>query len=182
MAKGQEEKEVHMKLRTLLPLALTLAALATAAAAGSSGTPLQTIGQSETINGVAIRSGIERLSYISPRYFGVRTAYDACMKQSQGAAPKRQDCAEAKLSYRDDRLNRAYKALLTDLDGLDKRAAIDAQRAWLAFRDKDCAARADRFGSTAGPATESTCLTESTAHRAQQLEDWRGSVERYSLH
>lgn len=99
----------------------------------------------ETIHGVAISSNAERLSLISLRYYGVRPAFDACMEQSQGTAPAQQDCADAELTYQDDRLNRAYKALLADLDDLDKRAAMQAQRAWLAFRDKDCGARAGRF-------------------------------------
>jgi hypothetical protein len=50
----------------------------------------------------------------------------------------------------------------------------------LVFRDKDCAARAGRFGSNAGPATESTCLMESTAHRAQELEDWQTSLTAFA--
>lgn len=164
-----------MKLRMTLPLALAIA-IPAAASAAEPFAPPHTVGQPETINGIAIRAGVERLSYISPRYFGVRPAYDACVKQSQGATPGRQDCAETELTYQDNRLNRAYKDLLADLDGLDKHAAVEAQRAWLTFRDKDCAARAGRFGSDAGPATESTCRMESTAYRAQQLEDWRGSI------
>jgi uncharacterized protein YecT (DUF1311 family) len=165
-----------MKPRITPPLALTLAVLATASVAKPFDNPSQAVGQSETINGVAIRPGIERLSYISPRYFGIRPTYDACVKQSHGAIPMQQDCAEEELTYQDDRLNRAYKTLVASLNDLDKRAATEAQRAWLAFRDKDCAARAGRFGSDAAPATESACRMESTAYRAQQLEDWRSSV------
>lgn len=166
-----------MKLRTTLPVALALAALATASFGEASGDPLLSAVQPEAINGIAIRAGTERLSYISPRYLGIRRAYDTCVKQSQGAMPKQQDCAETELTYQDDRLNRAYKTLLTRLDDLDKQAAVEAQRRWLAFRDEDCAARAGRFGSDAAPATESTCRMESTAYRAQQLEDWRGSLQ-----
>lgn len=165
-----------MRLRTTLRLALTLAVAASVGAAAPSEALPQMSRQPETINGVALRSGIERLSYISPRYFGIRLAYDDCMVQSQGVAPKQQDCAEAELAFQDGRLNKAYKALAADLNDLDKRAAIEAQRAWLTFRDKDCAARAGRFGSDAGPATESTCRMENTAYRAQQLEDWRTTL------
>lgn len=165
-----------MKSYTAWPLTWVLATLAPAAGASSAthGTD-----QPETINGIAIRQGIERLSYISLRYFGVRMSYDACIAQTQGFVPKQQDCAEAELAYQDSRLNRAYKALLADLDELDKRAAVDAERAWLAFRDKDCGARAGRYGSNAGPATESICLMETTAYRAQQLEDWHTSVKKH---
>lgn len=179
MAEGQEDKEIHMRLRFTLPLASALALIATTATAAVLPNSLpQPPDQPETIHGVAIRSDVERLSYISLRYYGVRPAYDACMKQSQGTAPAQQDCAEAELTYQDDRLNRAYKALLANMEDLDKRTAIQAQRAWLTFRDKDCGARAGRFGSNAGPATESACLMKSTAYRAQQLEDWRTTLAR----
>lgn len=165
-----------MKFYNAWPVLLILASLAPTA--GASSAPRGT-DQPETINGVAIRAGIERLSYISLRYFGVRNSYDACIAQTQGIVPKQQDCAEAELTYQDSRLNRAYKTLLAQLDELDKRAAVDAERAWLGFRDKDCAARAGRYGSNAGPTTESVCLMETTAYRAQQLEDWRSSVEKH---
>lgn len=168
-----------MSLRSTLPLASALALIATTATAAILPNSLpQPPDRPGTIHGVAIRSDVERLSYISLRYYGVRPAYDACMKQSQGTAPAQQDCAEAELTYQDDRLNRAYKALLANMKELDKRTAIQAQRAWLTFRDKDCGARAGRFGSNAGPATESACLMKSTAYRAQQLEDWRTTLAR----
>lgn len=183
MAEGQEDKEIRMSLRSTLPLALAFALIGTAATAAVLPNSLpQRPGQTETIHGVAISSNAERLSLVSPRYYGIRPAYDACMKQSQGTAPAQQDCADAELTYQDDRLNRAYKALLANLDDLGKRGAIQAQRAWLTFRDKDCGARAGRFGSNAGPATESACLMESTAYRAQQLEDWLGTLARLPHH
>lgn len=157
-----------MTLRMTLPLAWAIAVLTTASAAEPFGASPHAPGQPETINGIAISPGIERLSYISSRYFDIRPAYDACVKQSQGAMPKQQDCAETELAYQDGRLNRAYKNPLAGVDGPDRHAAVEAQRAWHAFRDKDCAARAGRFGSDAGPATESACRMESTAYLAQQ--------------
>jgi len=136
----------------------------------------------DVINGIAIRTDVERLSYISPRYLGIRPAYDACIKETHGVVPKQQDCADAEYAYQDGRLNQAYRELLAAIERDDKQATVEAQRAWLSFRDKDCVARAGRFGSDAGPTTQSTCLMESTAHRAQQLEDWTNSIERHSAH
>ena len=158
----------------LLPL------LACTAFAGSciamSAPPAPPAGNQDTINGTAIMPGVERLSYISIRYYGVRPTYDACIKETQGHVPDQGDCADAEFKYQDDRLNRAYKTLINGLSGVDKRSAVDAQRAWLAFFSKDCAARADRFGSDDAPATEAICRMESTAMRAQQLEDWHSSI------
>ncbi|OZI19860.1 hypothetical protein CAL26_20065 [Bordetella genomosp. 9] len=129
------------------------------------------------INGVAIMPGVERLSYVSPRYYGIRPGYDACIKATQGQVPAQGDCADAEYTYQDARLNKAYKALtaaVTSVEGKDARQEIQAaQRAWLAFYEKDCAVRAYRFGSTSAPSTLSTCRMERTAIRAQELEDWR---------
>lgn len=138
--------------------------------------------QQDTINGIAIAPGVERLSYISNRYYGIRPAYDACVKETQGRVVDRGDCADTEFTYQDERLNKAYKALSARLSGSDKQAAVDAQRAWLAFFTKDCAARAARFGSNDAPTTESVCRMESTAIRAQQLEDWRNSLSAGQSH
>jgi uncharacterized protein YecT (DUF1311 family) len=139
-------------------------------------------GNQDTINGVAIVPGVERLSYISTQYYGVRPAYDACLKEAQGRVADQGDCADTEFRHQDKRLNKAYKALITSLSGTDKQAAVDAQRAWLAFSAMDCSARADRFGSKNAPATESICHMESMAMRAQQLEDWRSSLSASQSH
>lgn len=135
----------------------------------------------EVINGIAIVRGVERLSYISPRYYGIRESYDACLKQAQGQIPARGDCADDEFDYQDARLNKVYRALLSTMeagegDTKSSTAPVQAaQRAWLAFYEKDCSARADRFGSDAAPAMLSICRMESVARRAQELEDWRDS-------
>jgi uncharacterized protein YecT (DUF1311 family) len=139
-------------------------------------------GHQDTINGIAIMPGVERLSYISNDYYGIQPTYDACVKETQGRVVDQGDCADTEFKYQDERLNHAYKALIAGLSGIDKRSVVDAQRDWLAFFAKDCAARADRFGSDDAPATESICRMESTAIRAQQLEDWRTSLSARQSH
>jgi uncharacterized protein YecT (DUF1311 family) len=125
---------------------------------------------------------MERLSYISNEYYGVRPTYDACVKEAQGRVMDQGDCADTEFKHQDERLNQAYKALIAGLRDTTKQAAMDAQRAWLAFFAKDCSARAARFGSDNAPATESICRMESTAMRAQQLEDWRSSLSASQSH
>ncbi|MDF4002797.1 lysozyme inhibitor LprI family protein [Luteibacter sp. PPL552] len=132
----------------------------------------------DTINGVAIMPGVERLSYVSDAYYGVRPAYKTCVDGTKGRVADQGDCADDEFAYQDARLNKAYKALMAQL-ATDKQAATDAQsaqRAWLSFMQKDCTARAQRFGSDAAPATESICRMETTAQRTQQLEDWLMSL------
>jgi uncharacterized protein YecT (DUF1311 family) len=82
----------------------------------------------------------------------------------------------AEFRYQDQRLNKAYKSVVNPMTGTEKQDAVDAQRAWLALFAKDCSARASRFGSANGPAMESVCRMQSTALRAQQLEDWQVAV------
>lgn len=164
-----------MGTRNTLLLLLACAACALADAAISA-TPAPLVGDQSTINGIAIVPGVERLSYISDEYYGVRPSYSECVRETQGRIVDQGDCADTEFSYQDGRLDKAYKTLTGRLVVTDKQAAVDAQRAWLAFFAKDCAARAARFGSDNAPATESTCRMKSTAARAQQLEDWLSSL------
>jgi uncharacterized protein YecT (DUF1311 family) len=134
----------------------------------------------EVVDGIAMMPGVERLSYISPRYYGVRPGYDACLAKAQGSVVEKGDCADAEFKFQDERLNKAYKDVISALTASGQKEAASearaAQRAWLEFFDRDCAVRAGRFGSTQAPATESICRMSSTAIRAQQLEDWRISL------
>lgn len=161
---------------------LVACGIGSAAAAGQA--PTENSPANEVINGIAIMPGIERLSYISLRYYGIRESYDACIAEAKakGEMPLEGDCADKEFEYQDARLNKAFGDLLAALgkeDGgaelTEVKAAQEAQTAWLDFHEKDCSARARRFGSTPGPTTLSICSMESTARRAQELEDWRSS-------
>jgi uncharacterized protein YecT (DUF1311 family) len=162
-------------LTNALPAALFLLSCAGSARAIAQA-PVSPAAHQDVINGIALTPGVERRSYISGAYYGIRPAYDACVRETQGRVIDQGDCADAEFEYQDKRLNETYKAVTAHLSGESRQAAVDAQRAWLVFFAKDCAARAARFGSNKGPATESVCRMESTAYRAQQLEDWRSSL------
>jgi uncharacterized protein YecT (DUF1311 family) len=62
----------------------------------------------------------------------------------------------------DDELNRIYKQLTQKLSKQDKEKLVKAQRAWISFRDLDCAY---------GWAIPSDCITARTDERIQQLKD-----------
>ena len=174
----------HACAASLLCLTLFGSALAAAPQAASKNTaatsaPAPPSSDENTINGIAIMPGVERLSYISPRYYGIRPSYDACLKTTQGQVALQGDCADAEFGYQDARLNKAYKALLAAITAAEGKDAVkdvqEAQRAWLTYYSKDCAVRSHRFGSDAGPSSLSICRMEQTAIRAQELEDWRSS-------
>lgn len=164
---------------TLLARDLSATPQAPADPAGASTKAAKPDSDADTINGIGIMPGAERLSYISLRYYGIRPSYDACIQAAQGQPGLKGDCADTEFQYQDVRLNKAYKALLESITAFEGKDSIKdiqaAQRAWLAFYQKDCAAKADRFGSTPGPSTLSICQMEKTAIRAQELEDWRNS-------
>ena len=54
---------------------------------------------------------------------------------------------------------------------LVKAALLKAQRAWIAFRDADCATVRALSGGTIAPIYVQNCYLQHTARRAQALED-----------
>lgn len=78
-------------------------------------------------------------------------------------------CADRAAKAADDELNRAYRSLRMTLDGRDRSLLADAQRAWIAFRDAECAFDlADKDGSGHNVA-KLECLTRLTRARTKQL-------------
>jgi len=70
----------------------------------------------------------------------------------------------------DAALNANYKALSSQLDGANQQRLRDAQRAWLAFRDKECSFRAQGGGGgTASALARSGCIAELSQQRADAL-------------
>ncbi|MEP7041709.1 MAG: lysozyme inhibitor LprI family protein [Dokdonella sp.] len=70
----------------------------------------------------------------------------------------------------DAALNANYKSLLSQLDGANQQRLRDAQRAWIAFRDKECSFRAQGSeGGTASALASSGCLAELSQQRADAL-------------
>jgi len=70
----------------------------------------------------------------------------------------------------DAALNANYKALSSQLDGANLQRLRDAQRAWIAFRDKECSFRAQGTdGGTASALASSSCIAELSQQRADAL-------------
>lgn len=108
---------------------------------------------------------------------------DACI-QRNGNGPDMviAVCQENEAAFWDDFLNRNYAELLK-LVYIEERmdvgyapnqlsdAVRDMQRAWIVYRDATCGvdlARAQPFGSAAGPAT-TACMMRETARQVFQL-------------
>jgi uncharacterized protein YecT (DUF1311 family) len=104
---------------------------------------------------------------------------DPC-KSAKGAG--QQECAHNKMVIADKELNAIYKALLAKLlevDGVEggetgrypKRGLIEAQKAWIKYRDTNCAFYGDIYGGA--PVWRSVedlyCRTEMTTTRTKEL-------------
>ncbi|MEQ8345196.1 MAG: lysozyme inhibitor LprI family protein [Sneathiellaceae bacterium] len=90
-----------------------------------------------------------------------------------------QECADANYRAADAALNAAYGEVMGRLRQMDKEDGPDsgladalkaAQRAWIPFRDGQCAWEAGFFtGGSIAPLIRLTCLTELTRARTGQL-------------
>jgi len=86
-------------------------------------------------------------------------------------------CAQQKFAAADQRLNAAYRAVLKQLDTYrengpgTKKALIDAQRKWVAFRDADCKARAALYqGGSIAPSVYLECMIGHADARTRVLQ------------
>jgi len=79
-------------------------------------------------------------------------------------------CADADRQAADAKLNAAYKDLVGRNDQASNKLLQTAQRAWIAFRDAECAySTADSQGGSIHPMEVSQCLTELTNERFKRL-------------
>lgn len=87
-------------------------------------------------------------------------------------------CADADYQAADAKLNATYKGLVGDGDEKSNKLLQAAQRAWIAFRDAECAySAADSEGGSIYPMEVSQCLTELTNERVKQLTSGRNCQE-----
>jgi uncharacterized protein YecT (DUF1311 family) len=89
-------------------------------------------------------------------------------------------CAAAKFNAEDARLNTAYREIMKRLtdDAAGRQALQKAQRAWIGFRDAECAfSTAGTEGGSIHPMMVSQCLAAFTAARTEQLGGYLGCQE-----
>lgn len=85
-------------------------------------------------------------------------------------------CASEQFSHYDSILNKLYKEQINYLGAKSDRGRmlIDAQRAWVKFRDADCAYEAGKQegGGSVWPLVHFTCLATKTKQRAVEVEEY----------
>jgi uncharacterized protein YecT (DUF1311 family) len=95
--------------------------------------------------------------------------FDACIEKSGGVTPAVIDCISVELKRQDALLNENYRKLIAPLSTKRKNALLDAQRAWLKFRDTNCDFYYDPDGGSAARIDANECLLNTTADRAKEL-------------
>jgi uncharacterized protein YecT (DUF1311 family) len=82
-------------------------------------------------------TGLTTLILAIPLYAGTATADDCANAQDQATM---NECAGKAFDAADAKLNDAYKQIEGRLkdDAASKKLLVDAQRAWVAFRDAEC--------------------------------------------
>ncbi len=82
------------------------------------------------------------------------------------------ECAGANLHAADAALNKVYQQVMAQQgDASSKEQLKDVERAWIGYRDKECAFEvgAQRDGGSIWPMEMSNCLEEKTAARIREL-------------
>lgn len=103
------------------------------------------------------------------------SALDRCLATPEGQSTYGMiDCIGKEVAVQDARLNRAYQAALMRLERPRQKAALQkAQRAWIAFRDADCAAYVDEDWGSLARVEANQCVLDRTRQRADELERFR---------
>ena len=103
-------------------------------------------------------------------------AYQKCLAAPSGQSTAGMiDCIGAELKIQDARLNRAYQGAQKRMTLPRQKAALTkAQRAWIAFRDADCASRTDPDWGTLSRIEANSCVLDRTAERADDLQAFHG--------
>ncbi len=100
------------------------------------------------------------------------TAYARCQSASGGVTVRLKACDAAELRARDATLNALYRQLLAAIDAPRRARLQAAERAWIAFRDAECAFRmSGEAGGTMAPLIYNACRLELTAVRSQNLQE-----------
>lgn len=112
-------------------------------------TRIQTWGLALTLmacgaSAVAAESQSDFIRKMAPR--GITAAFYGCIDKAEGDHVAEAACLTDEKSTQDKRLNTVYKTLQGKLDGSEKEKLVAAERAWLAFRDRNVSLESAIYG------------------------------------
>lgn len=97
--------------------------------------------------------------------------YSTCMDKSGGVTSKMNACISSEIKSQDARLNKAYQSLSKSLTSTRKKQLQEVQRTWIKYRDQNCNFYVDPDGGSLARVNGGSCLMETTASRATELEN-----------
>jgi len=101
---------------------------------------------------------------------GLTNRFSECMDKSGGVTLNMNECINEEFKIQDARLNKAYKEIISELSPARKKQLQEAQRAWIKYRDANCAFYADPDGGTVANLIANDRFMSMTAERAKELE------------
>ena len=109
-------------------------------------------------------------------------ALQTCLDSPDGGSTMGMvQCIGEELKVQDAALNAAYRSLVGQMTPDQKAGLQKAQRAWIAFRDADCAARYSPDWGTISTITANMCVLQRTVERTLELEafspDWAAPAD-----
>jgi len=100
-------------------------------------------------------------------------AYNACLASPDGVSTYGMImCTQKEDDLQDARLNAAYKKVMAGLNARQKAKLQAAQRAWIAFRDAECASYQDEDWGTISRVISAGCVLHMTVQRTMDLEHY----------
>lgn len=95
-----------------------------------------------------------------------------------GTTLEMKKCASDQYAVADKKLNQNYQTLIGQLSPERKQRLIEAQRAWISFRDKTCRFESSEvLGGSAESLFLTTCLTKVTQQRVQDFQNYLAQIK-----
>jgi len=107
---------------------------------------------------------------VAPASAATPAGITRCLEKTGDTTVGMLDCISAETKVQDARLNKAYKNLVAELSPQRRAALLEAQRAWIKFRDTNCGFYYDPDGGTEAAVESSQCVLDATVSRAKELE------------
>lgn len=104
---------------------------------------------------------------------GITEEYKKCLESAEGGTFDISTCVSNEYDIQVERINRAYKTILTQLGSDSERGKelLGVQKAWMEYRDAKCKyAEGEYEGSNIAPVIGLDCITHMTAERSSELE------------
>ncbi|MCP5419018.1 MAG: DUF1311 domain-containing protein [Gammaproteobacteria bacterium] len=97
--------------------------------------------------------------------------FSRCLDKANGVTAAMIACIASETKVQDARLNSNYNALMASLNESRKKELLEAQRAWLKFRDLNCKFYYDPDGGSIATVSANHCFLNTTEQRASELKE-----------